>query len=139
MSQQLLMGPSVCEFTVPARIIPYARLRRSKHGGVFLPQDLMNQMHFIRNLAERACNGVPYSVPVAVYIDFFFATRNHGDIDNLVKTILDSLQPQVQHRRTKLRSGGMVTDDRLVKRLNAAVHQGEPERAEVRVEVLGGV
>lgn len=126
------------QFAIPFRIMPYCRLRRSKSGGVYMPEELLDNIASIRRHAELAW-GTPnqIAVPVSVYAAFTFPTAQHGDLDNLLKTLLDALQPQRAAYKGAPRVGGVIQDDRFVHELHGRlVLKAGPDGAIVLISKL---
>lgn len=77
-------------FTVPGRPVPYVRttqrqkfVDRSYHRY----QEFKNHVAWLGKLATKEqLNG-----PVAIEIDFYMTGKGRGDLDNLIKGVLDSL------------------------------------------------
>lgn len=71
------------------------RMGHTKTGGVFMTRPTRTRQYEAR-IAEATAEQYPLSEPITceliVYINFYLATRKHGDIDNLAKAILDGMQ-----------------------------------------------
>lgn len=126
------------QFAIPFRVIPYCRLRRSKSGGVYLPPELMENIAAIRRHAELAwASPNQISRPVCVYAAFTFPSAQHGDLDNLLKTVLDALQPPRAAYRNAPRVGGIIADDRFVHELHGRLClKAGPDGAVVLISTL---
>jgi Holliday junction resolvase RusA-like endonuclease len=96
--------------------VPLARPRVTKRG-TFLPKRSQQFRADFQTLARAAFRGKPFNSNIAVTLHFFKpinpSSRNFGDIDNLVKAVLDA------------GNGLLWTDDSLITAIHAFKHKGK--------------
>ena len=108
-------------FTVPGKPIPKGRPRLGR-SGVYTPSRTKQHEDLIAWRA-RAAGVKPTTGPVHLEIDFEIKGKVHGDLDNLVKTVMDGL------------NGIAYADDRQVVKVTAALYtQVEGDVTRVVVE-----
>lgn len=118
-------------------------LDRPRYGGNM--HDTAKNRAYKDALAEYAALVHPFGEPfvgdLRVMINFYVSSRVHGDIDNLIKGILDGVQSRRKQVKGKwVRSPGVVmNDDKQVKALSASFvyipkGEGERERTEMIVD-----
>lgn len=111
-------------FTVPGRPRPKARPRFAK-GRVFTPAETLEYEARVREHAAFMFDKPLESDDLKAYIDVFVKGRNHADLDNFVKSILDGMN------RTA------YLDDKQIKHIDANllfVASKDDERAEIIIE-----
>lgn len=97
------------EFIIPTAPVPKGRPRLGRRGRVFTPKRTKNYEMVVA--ANAIAAGVKSTdQPVEMEIHFYMKTPTSADIDNLVKSVCDSL------------NGIAYVDDRQVMRLVAAKH-----------------
>lgn len=114
--------------TVPGRPVPKARPRMGANGNVYTPRRTQNAEHDIGWAAKRIIRGRKTAKPVAVTCIFYVPARTKGDVDNLLKTVLDGL------------NGIAYVDDSQVVQASAliVVDSADP-RTDITVTELPGV
>lgn len=104
------------KITLDLSAVPLARPRVTARG-TFLPKRSQQFRSDFQTLARAAFNGKPFDSEIAVTLHFFKplkpSARNFGDIDNLVKAVLDA-------------GNGLIwSDDSIITELHAFKHKGE--------------
>ena len=105
-------------FTVTLNLaaVPLARPRVTKFG-TFLPKRSQQFRSDFQTLTRAAFTGKPFDTEIAVTLHFFKplkpASRNFGDIDNLIKAVLDA------------GNGFIWEDDSLITEIHAFKHKGK--------------
>lgn len=113
--------------------VPKARPRSATGKATYTPRRTRDAETALRAAIDAAAPAEPLDVPVGMELVFHRATRRRVDGDNLAKLVTDCLQ------RGRRDTGGVVTDDFLIRRWEIDVHlaaPGEQPRTEVRVWVL---
>ncbi len=114
--------------TVPGRPIPKARPRKGANGHFYTPRQTQDAEEGIGWQAKRIVRGRKATGPVAVSVVFYVPQRAKGDVDNLLKTVLDGL------------NGVAYVDDSQVVRASALIvlDPANP-RIELTITELPGV
>ncbi len=111
-------------FVVPGRPVPAQRMtQKSKFASPRARLSLEYQK--LVALCALAAKAPKFTGPVQLTCRFFFKSRQHGDLSNLVKAIEDGLQ-----------YGGVIKNDRQVLRYGegTGIYYDSEERAEVWIE-----
>lgn len=95
---------------------------RMRYGGVALTPDAVLYRHSVR---ARLNGQLPFDGPVCVKVDVY-RPRRHGDLDNVLKALLDSLNSGPD-------GNGIYHDDRQVTHLVARRYD---DKAQPRVELV---
>lgn len=116
-------------FTVDITPMPWQRPRFNKNGSVFESKALKEYKQKIADAARKAMGDhTPFDCPVSLAIAFFkknrIFSRNFGDVDNLIKAVLDAF------------NGIVYSDDKLVYSLTAAKHQDKAERIWISINTF---
>lgn len=111
------------EIVVPGRPVPARRMTQ----GTKWSERSRRSLDYQEQVAwtARAARVQDLKGDLSISIDFYFADKRHGDIDNHIKAILDGLQ-----------YGGAFKNDRQVKRVEAEIFYEDEERAEIRLEEI---
>lgn len=81
------------EFILKDKIIPYVRMtRRGKWVDKRAQEYLSNKAWLVHQIKEQGCQMLAEKTPLAVSIVIETPTPYKGDLDNLVKAILDASQ-----------------------------------------------
>lgn len=104
---------------------PLARPRlNTTNRGRYLPKNCQNYLDTLRLLLRAAFPAKPFETPLAVSLHFYrpikATAQKFGDIDNLVKAVLDAA------------NGVIWADDKLIIALHAFKHKGA---GKVEIEV----
>ncbi len=116
-------GMALLDLTVPGD--PVAKQRpRFANGRAYTPAKTSNAELVIKTLAKSDRRGRPPTLaPVGVALEFYCATKDRKDADNLAKTVLDALNKVIYF------------DDQQVSELFVRVHRGVG-RSKARTEVF---
>ncbi len=79
------------EMVVPGRPVPKARPRVGANGNVYTPRETAEAEGAVGWAAKVKVRGRKATGPLAVTAIFYVTGRRKGDIDNLLKTVLDGL------------------------------------------------
>jgi crossover junction endodeoxyribonuclease RusA len=114
---------ALLEMTVPGD--PVAKQRpRFGNGRTYTPKETVNAELVIATLAKNKVRGRPPATGiVGLALEFYCATKDRKDADNLAKTVMDALNKVV------------YVDDRQIEELFVRVHRGVG-RAAARTEVF---
>ena len=115
------------EFVIPGKPVTWARMRLSKTGPQFIPDDRRAHMGEVRR-AWQETGEVPFGRDEALFLDAEFIMprspshfkkrggltasaprypgKNHGDLDNLVKIVKDSLNAIAYHDDSQIQRSG---------------------------------
>lgn len=93
--------------TIPGRPVPKGRPRMSKYGHAYTPKTTREYEDKIKAHCMDLVDE-PIDTTVEVVMRFYIAGKAKPDIDNLIKSVLDGLQPH------------LITNDNLVQKVNAS-------------------
>lgn len=116
-------------FTIPVIPVPKARPRVMRGGWTFTPKKTRDAEQLVRFYAGMALKVAKDAAWGENFIDrlsmtiLFFGARKNADIDNLAKTVMDSLQ------------GFLFKNDCQVDHLELWRHPGEKGKEHTVVEV----
>ena len=112
------------KFTVPGRPVPAQRMTQKSKWSKRARKSLDYQEQV--GWEWKAVVGkVRLEGDLAASINFFFDDNRHGDIDNLIKSVVDGLQ-----------YANAFDNDKQVKKVSAEIFYDEEERAEVEIKEL---
>ena len=106
------------KFTVPGRPVPAQRMTRKGKWNERSRRSLDYQAQVAWEAKAARVQGLKGALTVS--IDFYFADKRHGDIDNHIKAILDGLQ-----------YGRAFENDKQIMRVEAEIFYDDEERAEI--------
>ena len=119
----------IIKFSVNMTPRPQPRPRVNRNGIVYEPHTVSIYKHAISIAARKAMRGITIITPVLIGIDIRrnlnATSRNFGDIDNHIKSVLDAM------------NGIVYADDRLVISVNAVKIQSRNEGIDVTINTLG--
>ena len=119
----------IIKFSVDMTPRPQPRPRVNRNGIVYEPFAISAYKRAIAIAAKDAMHGLTIITPVLVGIDIRrnlnAASRNFGDIDNHIKSVLDAM------------NGIVYADDRLVVSVNAVKIQSRKEGVDITINTLG--
>lgn len=114
------------EFTIPGKPVGKERPRMGKNGKFYTPKRTRDFESLIRQVAIVARNRVkiykPLDEPVAVQIIIFHCNNQFGDMDNIIKSILDGMNKIIYH------------DDKQVSEIKCMRITDITDRTDVRIE-----
>lgn len=90
---------------------------------MFTPADTRKHEQYIRGIAQQEIDK-PLDGDLILTLSFYIKNRNHGDIDNLIKQISDSL------------IGIAYQDDKQIKEIHAYLWYDKNERTEVEIKKI---
>ena len=107
--------------TIPGRPVPKGRPRMSKYGHAYTPKTTREYEDKIKWYCSELVDK-PIDSLVNVVMRFYIAGKAKPDIDNLIKSVLDGLHPN------------LIANDNLVQKVNAT-RVSVPYKEDQRVEV----
>lgn len=116
--------PKRYSFEIPGRARPKGRPRFGAGGRVFTPPETLEYEARVREAADKVFDKPLESDDLYVTVTVFIKGRNHADIDNYCKSILDGMNRVA------------YLDDKQIKHLDAHllfVADKSEERVEVRI------
>jgi crossover junction endodeoxyribonuclease RusA len=115
------------KITVIGRPVPKERPRKGKSGVFYTPSKTQDYEKLVANQIAESIDWVTEN-DIYLNIKFYLSKRPYGDIDNYIKTILDSIN------RSKL----IWKDDKQVTEIHAEriYDKSEEQRTEIFIEVL---
>lgn len=119
----------IIKFSVDMTPRPQPRPRVNRNGIVYEPFAISAYKRAIAVAAKNAMRGLTIVTPVLIGIDIRrnlnATSRNFGDIDNHIKSVLDAM------------NGIVYADDRLVISVNAVKIQSRKEGVDITINTLG--
>jgi len=117
-----MVAESSLRCVIHERAIPKARMtHRSKWSTT-----ARKTLDFQRRVADQValCAMARYKGPVCLTVRFYFASRKHGDLKNLIGAVEDALQ-----------YGEVILNDKQIIRYGAGtgIYLGDPERIEIEL------
>ena len=112
------------KLVIPGRPRPKGRPRFNHKGFVFTPADTRKHEKYVKEIAQKEVDK-PLEGDLVLTVSVFLRNKNHGDLDNYVKLVSDSM------------NGVAYQDDKQIKEIHAYLwYDKENERTEIEVRQI---